>query len=32
VAQQTFLYASGGAELSDRSQNIGGTAGLRIVW
>ena len=32
VADNTFLYASGGAELSDRGQSIGGTVGLRIVW
>jgi subtilase-type serine protease len=32
VADRTFLYANGGAELSDRGQSIGGTVGLRIVW
>ncbi len=32
VAEQTFLYANGSAELSDRGQVIAGTAGLRFVW
>jgi uncharacterized protein with beta-barrel porin domain len=32
VGEQTFLYANGGAELSNRGQTIGGTIGLRIVW
>jgi len=32
VGEQTFLYANGGAELSDRGQTIGGTMGLRFVW
>ena len=32
VGEQTFLYANGGAELSDRGQTIAGTIGLRFVW
>jgi uncharacterized protein with beta-barrel porin domain len=32
VGEQTFLFANGGAELSDRGQTIGGTVGLRFVW
>ncbi len=32
VGEQTFLYANGGAELSNRGQTIGGTIGLRFVW
>ena len=32
VGDQTFLFANGGAELSDRGQTIGGTVGLRFVW
>ncbi len=32
VGEQTFLYANGGAELSNRGQTIGGTIGLRLVW
>jgi subtilase-type serine protease len=32
VGEQTFLFANGGAELSDRGQMIGGTVGLRFVW
>ena len=32
VGEQTFLFANGGAELSDRGQTIGGTIGLRYVW
>lgn len=32
VGEQTFLFANGGAELSDRGQTIGGTIGLRFVW
>ncbi len=32
VADQAFLFANGGAELSDRGQTIAGTVGLRFVW
>ena len=32
VGSQTSLFANGNAELSDRGQSIGGTAGLRITW
>jgi subtilase-type serine protease len=32
VAAQTSLFANGTAELSDRGQSIGGTAGIRLTW
>jgi subtilase-type serine protease len=32
VGEQTFLYANGATELSDRGQTIAGTVGLRFVW
>ena len=32
VGEQTFLYANGATELSDRGQTIAGTVGLRLVW
>jgi uncharacterized protein with beta-barrel porin domain len=32
VGEQTFLFANGSAELSDRGQSIGGTVGLRFTW
>ena len=32
VASQTSLFVNGAAELSNRGQSIGGTAGLRIVF
>lgn len=32
LGEQTFLFANGGAELSDRGQTIGGTIGLRFMW
>jgi subtilase-type serine protease len=32
LGEQTFLFANGSAELSDRGQSIGGTVGLRMVW
>lgn len=32
VGDQTFLFANGGVELSNRGQTLGGTIGLRIVW
>ena len=32
VAAQASLFANGTAEISDRGQSIGGTAGVRLVW
>lgn len=32
VAAQVSLFANGTAEISDRGQSLGGTAGVRFVW
>jgi subtilase-type serine protease len=32
VAAQVSLFANGTAEISDRGQSIGGTAGVRLIW
>ena len=32
LAAQTSLFANGTAEISDRGESIGGTAGIRLIW